>query len=120
MNLKHKIDENKTVRVISKAIYEFLVEQQIFEKVQKKIDELNEIGQIDLANEYESSLQNIIEILDETKFLHFCCDLICHCNKVRKTFFFNFNTQNITVNTQTDNWDCTARFSWYNKVLRKK
>ena len=65
MNLKHKIDENKTVRVISKAIYEFLVEQQIFEKVQKKIDELNEIGQIDLANEYESSLQNIIEILDE-------------------------------------------------------
>ena len=65
MNLKHKIDENKTVKGISKAIYEFLVEQQIFEKVQKKIDELNEIGQIDLANEYESSLQNIIEILDE-------------------------------------------------------
>ena len=65
MNLKHKIDENKTVRGISKAIYEFLVEQQIFEKVQEKIEELNEIGQVDLANEYESSLQNIIEILDE-------------------------------------------------------
>ena len=65
MNLKHKIDENKTVRGISKAIYEFLVEQQIFEKVQEKIEELNEIGQVDLANEYENSLQNIIEILDE-------------------------------------------------------
>ena len=65
MNLKHKIDENKTVRGISKAIYEFLVEQQIFEKVQEKIEELNEIGQVDLANEYESSLQNIIERLDE-------------------------------------------------------
>ena len=65
MNLKHKIDENKTVRGISKAIYEFLVEQQIFEKVQEKIEELNIIGQVDLANEYESSLQNIIEILDE-------------------------------------------------------
>ena len=65
MNLKHIIDENKTVRGISKAIYEFLVEQQIFEKVQEKIEELNEIGQVDLANEYESSLQNIIEILDE-------------------------------------------------------
>ena len=65
MNLKHKIDENKTVRGISKAIYEFLVEQQIFEKVKEKIEELNEIGQVDLANEYESSLQNIIEILDE-------------------------------------------------------
>ena len=65
MNLKHKIDENKTVRGISKAIYEFLVEQQIFEKVQEKIEELNIIGQVDLANEYENSLQNIIEILDE-------------------------------------------------------
>ena len=65
MNLKHIIDENKTVRGISKAIYEFLVEQQIFEKVQEKIEELNEIGQVDLANEYENSLQNIIEILDE-------------------------------------------------------
>ena len=65
MNLKHKIDENKTVKGISKSIYEFIVEQQIFEKVQEKIKELNKIGQIDLANEYESSLQNIIEILDE-------------------------------------------------------
>ena len=65
MNLKYKIDENKTVEGISKAIYEFLVEQQIYEKVQIKIQELNEIGQVDLANEYENSLQNIIEILDE-------------------------------------------------------
>lgn len=65
MNLKYKIDENKTVEGISKAIYEFLVEQQIYEKVQIKIQELNEIGQIDLANEYESSVQTIIEILDE-------------------------------------------------------
>lgn len=65
MNLKYKIDENKTVEGISKAIYEFLVEQQIYEKVQIKIQELNEIGQIDLANEYESSIQTIIEILDE-------------------------------------------------------
>lgn len=65
MNLKYKIDENKTVEGISKSIYEFLVEQQIYEKVQIKIQELNEIGQIDLANEYESSIQTIIEILDE-------------------------------------------------------
>ena len=65
MRLKHKIDENKTVEGISKAIYKFLVEQQIYEKVQIKIQELNEIGQIDLANEYESSVQTIIEILDE-------------------------------------------------------
>ena len=65
MNLKYKIDENNTVEVISNSIYELLVEQQIYEKVQIKIQELNEIGQIDLANEYESSIQTIIEILDE-------------------------------------------------------
>ena len=65
INLKKEMDENKTAEGISKAIYKFLVEQKIAEKVEKKIEELNEIGQIDLANEYESSLQTIIEILDE-------------------------------------------------------
>ena len=65
MNLKYKIDENKTVKGISKVIYEFLIDQQIFEKVQQKIEELNKVGQLDLANEYENSLQTIIGVLDE-------------------------------------------------------
>lgn len=65
INLKYRIDENKTAKGISKAIYGFLLEQQIYQKVQGKIEELNEMGQIDLANEYENSLQTIIEILDE-------------------------------------------------------
>ena len=65
IKLKKEMDENKTAEGISKAIYKFLLEQKIAEKVEKKIEELNEIGQIDLANEYESSLQTIIEILDE-------------------------------------------------------
>ena len=65
MNLKYKIDENKTVKGISKVIYEFLIDQQIFKKVQQKIEELNKVGQLDLANEYENSLQTIIGVLDE-------------------------------------------------------
>ena len=65
IKLKKEMDENKTAEGISKAIYQFLVEQKIAEKVERKIEELKEIGQIDLANEYESSLQTIIEILDE-------------------------------------------------------
>ena len=65
INLKKQIDGNKTAEGISKAIYQFLVEQKIAEKVARKIQELEEIGQIDLANEYESSLQTIIDILDE-------------------------------------------------------
>jgi len=65
MNLKKQIDENKTAYGISKAIYQFLVEEKIAEKVLLKIEELEQIGQIDLANEYRSSLQTIIDILDE-------------------------------------------------------
>ena len=63
--LKKNIDENKTAEGISKAIYQFLIEQNIAEKVGKKIQELEEIGQVDLAKEYESSLQIIVNILDE-------------------------------------------------------
>lgn len=65
IKLKIKIDENKTSENISKEIYQFLVEQKIFEKIQLKIIELEEIGKIDLANEYENSLKTIIDILDE-------------------------------------------------------
>ena len=65
IRLKSRIDENKTVENISKAIYQFLVEQEITEKIQEKIEELEEIGELDLANEYENSLNTIIDVLDE-------------------------------------------------------
>ena len=65
IKLKKEIDENKTAIGISKAIYEFFVEQNMAEKVNSKIEELEVIGQLDLANEYTSSLQTIIDILDE-------------------------------------------------------
>lgn len=65
INFKKQIDANKTAEGISKAIYEFLIVQKIDEKVTTKIEELEQIGQIDLANEYKSSLKTIINILDE-------------------------------------------------------
>ena len=65
IKLKSKIDENKTAENISKAIYQFLVEQEITEKIQEKIEELEEIGELDLSNEYENSLNTIIDVLDE-------------------------------------------------------
>lgn len=65
IKLKKQIDENKTAEGISKSIYQFLIEQKIAEKVIQKKEELEKIGQIDLANEYENSLKTIIEILDE-------------------------------------------------------
>ena len=65
IQLKKKMDENKTPENISKQLYQFLLEQNINEKIARKINELKQLGKIDLANEYISSIQTIIEILDE-------------------------------------------------------
>ena len=65
IKLKKEIDENKTVEGISKLIYQFLISQQIEEKINLKIKELEKLNKIDLINEYKSCLQVIIEILDE-------------------------------------------------------
>ena len=65
IELKKQIDENKTAENISKQIFQFFIEQNIAEKVTKKIEQLKQIEQIDLANEYINSLQIITNILDE-------------------------------------------------------
>lgn len=65
MNLKNEINKNNTAENISRLIYQFLIEQNIEGKVNEKIKELLEIGQLDLVNEYKNSVQTIIEILDE-------------------------------------------------------
>ena len=65
MKLKSDIDNDKTAEGISKSIYKFLIEENIVEKINKKIEELEKIGQVDLIKEYQSSLQTILDILDE-------------------------------------------------------
>ena len=65
MKLKSDIDNDKTAEGISKSIYKFLVEENIAEKINKKIEELEKVGQVDLVKEYQSSLQTILDILDE-------------------------------------------------------
>lgn len=65
LELKSKIDNNKTAIGISKLIYEFLIEQNVEEKVSNKVKILEEKGLIDLANEYRNSLKVLVEILDE-------------------------------------------------------
>ena len=49
-----------TVEETTKAIYEFLQQQNIEEKINTKINELQEIGQVDLANEYISSYKTAL------------------------------------------------------------
>lgn len=62
LELKNKFGNTKET---TKAIYEFLMEQNIEEKINIKIKELQDIGQIDLANEYISSYKIILDIFDE-------------------------------------------------------
>ncbi len=65
MQLKERIDQEKTGTAITKNLYEFLISQNIEEKLEEKMDSLEEQGLIDLKNEYKASYQVFIDILDE-------------------------------------------------------
>ena len=62
VNLRKKFG---TVEETTKAIYGFLQEQNIEAKIEEKINYLNDIGQLDLANEYMESYKIILDIFDE-------------------------------------------------------
>lgn len=65
IELKNNISKNRTVRQISKELYMFLVNNNIFESIDKKQKYLQTISQVDIANEYEASLKTVINLLDE-------------------------------------------------------
>lgn len=65
LKLQEKIRKERTAIAITKAIYEFTQEQQLEEKIAKRIEELEEKKLLDLASEYKTSYQIIIAILDE-------------------------------------------------------
>ena len=69
IDLKDKIDQNKTVKNISKELYQFIQEQYIEEKIKNKIKELEDQGYVELAKEYEESYKIIINILDEMNLI---------------------------------------------------
>ena len=65
LKLQDRIRKEKTATNITKAIYEFIQEQNIEEKIVKKIEELEEKDLLDLASEYKTSYKIILDILDE-------------------------------------------------------
>ena len=65
LQLKEKIEQEKTGTAISKNLYEFLIKQGIENKLEEKMNTLEEKGLIDLKNEYKASYQVLIDILDE-------------------------------------------------------
>ncbi len=65
LELKNNIEKEKNAKNISICLYNFLKQQNLEEKINSKVKELEENGLIDLANEYISSYKIILNILDE-------------------------------------------------------
>lgn len=65
LELKENIDREKTAENITKCLYEFIQKQDLENKINNKIKMLEEMGLIDLANEYISSYKIILDIFDE-------------------------------------------------------
>jgi len=65
LDLKKELDKQKTARKISEKIYKYLLENNIQEKVTDKINKLIKINENKIAEEYASSVNILIDVLDE-------------------------------------------------------
>lgn len=65
LELKNRLSRQKTVKDITENLYQFLIENEIDKKLENKILKLQEIGEIEKAQEYETSWKIVIEVLDE-------------------------------------------------------
>lgn len=63
--LRQKIRKGKTAKAVTLAIYEFLEEQKIEEKISLKMQELKQKNREDLVQEYKESYEILINVLDE-------------------------------------------------------
>lgn len=65
LDFKNDLARYKSIESITKRLYEFLMENNINTKIEEKIAELEDIGEIEKAKEYETSYKIIIEVLDD-------------------------------------------------------
>lgn len=65
LELKNTLIGTKNVKGITEMLYQFLIENEIDHKLEKKIEDLQEVGQIEKAHEYETSFKIIMDVLDE-------------------------------------------------------
>ena len=65
LEFKQNISKIKDVKEITRNLYEFLIKNNINTILEKRIIELEEIGNLDKAREYETSFKVVIEVLDE-------------------------------------------------------
>ena len=69
LNLKEKIDCQKTVNKISKNLYEFLEENNIKQKLKDKTDKIQGIEKQKYKNEYIASWNILMDVLDEMNLI---------------------------------------------------
>ena len=65
LQLKEGLSNTKNYKNITQKLYEFLIENEINIKLSNEIKKLEELGELEKANEYETSYKKIIELLDE-------------------------------------------------------
>ena len=65
LKLQEEIKKDRNVKNITIALYNFIINQNVEEKISKKISELEEKDLLDLAKEYKESYEIIIDIFDK-------------------------------------------------------
>ena len=65
LKVKENLSNTKEVKDITRKLYEFLIENHVDMIMEKRIKELEDIGEIEKAKEYETSFELIVDILDE-------------------------------------------------------
>ena len=65
LKFKKDLSNGKDVASISKTLYQFLIENGIDMAMESRIKELEEMGEIEKAKEYETSYKLMMELLDE-------------------------------------------------------
>lgn len=69
LEFKSKLKRTKTAKDIGLALYEFLDENQIYEKLQEKAEDLRKVGNIELSNIYETTWNAVIDIINELEVI---------------------------------------------------
>ena len=65
LKFKKQLAGLKTVKEITTGLYEFLVQNNIYEKLEQKIEELKQNNKLEIAKQYELSIKILTDLFDE-------------------------------------------------------
>lgn len=65
LKFKKQLAGLKTVKEITTGLYEFLVQNNIYEKLEIKIEELKQNNELEIAKQYELSIKILTDLFDE-------------------------------------------------------